>query len=280
MSGMATEDRLRRPSGRQRVVAKGAAGDEERGKMPHLTDFTTLTFDCYGTLIDWERGILAELKPWAERHGIEVADDALLAAFGESEAGCEAETPGKPYRELLADVLRRLAGRWSVTLGAGEAAAFGGSVGRWPAFADSPTSLQYLKRHYKLVIISNVDRASFAKSCEKLGVAFDRVITAEDVGSYKPDLRNFEYALADIKQALGVEKGAVLHTAQSIFHDIVPAKSLGLATMWINRRKGRQGWGATPAPRVAQEAMRPDFEVASLAEFVARHQAELARKRA
>lgn len=242
--------------------------------MPKLTDFTTLTFDCYGTLIDWERGILAELKPWALRHRLAIEDHALLEAFGQTEASCEAETPAKVYPELLADVLRRLAARWSVTLEPDEATAFGNSVGRWPVFADTPASLQYLKRYYKLVIISNVDRASFARSNEKLGVSFDRVITAQDVGSYKPDLRNFAYALADIEKALGVGKRDILHTAQSLFHDIVPAKSSGLRTMWIDRRKGVPGWGATPAPP-NMEAARPDFEASSLAEFVALHQAHL-----
>jgi 2-haloalkanoic acid dehalogenase type II len=242
--------------------------------MLRVTDFSTLTFDCYGTLIDWERGILAELKPWAAKHGIAADDNALLEKFGEIESRCEAATPRKRYAELLGDVLENLAAHWSVELGAGEAAHFGGSVGRWPAFADSPTSLQYLKHHYKLVIISNVDRASFAKSQERLGVAFDRVITAEDVGSYKPSLRNFEYALADIKTHLGVDKSQVLHTAQSLFHDIVPARSIGLKTAWINRRKGQGGWGATPPVGGDAAAARPDVEVASLADFVALHQAQ------
>ncbi|HUI18277.1 MAG TPA: haloacid dehalogenase type II [Alphaproteobacteria bacterium] len=247
--------------------------------LRRLTDFTTLTFDCYGTLIDWERGILAELRPWAARYGIRADDDTLLTAFGEAEAACEAATPGKLYPAILGDVLGRLAERWNVPLEPQDAVAFGGSVGRWPVFPDSVEALQYLKAHFKLVIISNVDRASFAKSRERLGVVFDRVITAEDVGSYKPNIRNFEFALADIKKALGVEKPRVLHAAQSIFHDIVPAKSLGLATLWVNRRKGRPGWGATPPPRVDAEAMRPDFEVASLAELTTLHEGALGRGR-
>jgi 2-haloalkanoic acid dehalogenase type II len=239
-----------------------------------LTDFSTLTFDCYGTLIDWERGILAELKPWAQKHRLSVDDGALLEAFGQVEAGCEAETPDKLYPELLGDVLRRLASRWSVTLGVGEAEHFGGSVGRWPIFADSPASLQYLKRYYKLVILSNVDRASFAQSNEKLGVAFDRVVTAQDVGSYKPNVRNFEHMLADVERTLGVGKTQILHTAQSLFHDIVPAKSLGMRTMWIDRRRGIAGWGATPAPS-DRAAAKPDFEASSLADLVSLHQAHL-----
>ena len=240
--------------------------------MPALTDFTTLTFDCYGTLIDWEQGILAELRPWAETHGITAADETLLEAFGEAEARCEQETPGHLYPQILEAVLERLASRWSVTLEEGEAKRFGQSVGRWPAFPDSPAALRYLKEHFRLVILSNVDHASFATSRERLGVVFDRVITAQDIGSYKPDPRNFQYALDDIRRTLGVERHQVLHTAQSIFHDIVPARAMGLATMWINRRRGREGWGATPPPAEAGGAARPDFEVGSLAELAALHQ--------
>jgi 2-haloalkanoic acid dehalogenase type II len=243
--------------------------------MPRLTDFTTLTFDCYGTLVDWERGILAELKPVAARHGAKITDGALLEAFGETERRCERETPTKPYNDLLADVLRRIAAGWQVTLNPGEAEDFGGSVGRWPVFADSPASLLYLKRYFKLVIISNVDRASFAKSNEKLGVEFDRVITAQDVGSYKPEAQNFAYALADIERSLGVDKSRILHVAQSLFHDIVPAKAAGLRTAWIDRRRGMEGWGATPKPPGGRDAAQPDFEASSLADFVALHQAHL-----
>jgi 2-haloalkanoic acid dehalogenase type II len=148
---------------------------------------------------------------------------------------------------------------------------FGRSVGRWPAFPDSPAALGYLKHHYKLVIVSNVDRASFAASQQRLGVRFDRIITAEDVKSYKPNLRNFEYALDDIRRTLGVPPDKILHVAQSIFHDIVPAKSIGLHTMWINRRRGQGGWGATPAPSASGAAAQPDFEVGSLEEFAEIH---------
>jgi 2-haloacid dehalogenase len=241
-----------------------------------VTDFNTLTFDCYGTLIDWERGILAELRPWVDRHGRKDLDDnALLEAFGSIEAACEAETPAKLYPQILEEVHRRLAAQWGIKAGADDAVTFGQSVGRWPTFADSATSLQYLKRYYKLVIISNVDRASFARSNEKLAVEFDRIITAQDVGSYKPNPRNFEHALAGLAKAFGTRKSDILHTAQSIFHDVVPARAIGLKTMWINRRKSSGGWGATPVPRASGKASQPDFEVASMADFVILHQAHL-----
>jgi 2-haloalkanoic acid dehalogenase type II len=244
--------------------------------MTGVNEFSTLTFDCYGTLIDWERGILAELRPWADRHGREdLADNVILETFGSVEAACEAETPASLYPLILAEVHRRLARQWNIRSTAEEAADFGRSVGRWPAFADSATALQYLKRYYKLVILSNVDRASFALSNQKLGVEFDRIITAEDVGSYKPNLQNFRHALADLATSLGVTKDRILHTAQSIFHDVVPAKAAGLATLWINRRKAVGGWGATPVPSVAGDGATPDHEVASMADFVALHQAHL-----
>src|SRR5262249_21140873 len=244
--------------------------------MPRVTDFTALTFDCYGTLIDWERGVLDELKPWAEAHRLNLSDGALLKAFGETEARCEAATPRARYPQILENVLEALASRWSVTPQPGEAAAFGESVGRWPAFPDSPVSLQYLHRYYRLVILSNVDHASFERSRQKLGGKFDLVITAEDVGAYKPDPRNFEFALAAIQREFQIDRREILHVAQSIFHDIVPAKKAGWTTMWINRRKGLEGWGATPPPQTQGEGARPDFEVASLTELVALHRNLLA----
>jgi len=233
-----------------------------------LSDFTTLTFDCYGTLIDWETGLLAELRPWLAKGSAVPTDDELLAAFGAEESRCQTATPSKLYPEILADAFLALARQWTWPVSQDDARAFGASVGRWPAFADSAASLQYLKRHYKLVILSNVDHASFARSNEKLQVDFDRVFTAQDIGSYKPDPRNFDYLLRELS-ALGIGKDQILHTAQSLFHDIVPAKALGLRTMWVNRRKGREGGGATPAASV-----RPDAEVASLADLVALHRAE------
>jgi 2-haloalkanoic acid dehalogenase type II len=242
--------------------------------MLKLNRFAVLTFDCYGTLIDWERGILDELRPWAARHRLALSDDTLLEAFGDAESRCEAESPRTLYPQVLEEVLRRLAFRWHVALDAGDAERFGASVGNWPAFPDSPAALGYLQNHYRLVIISNVDRASFSRSEARLGVEFDAVITAEDVGSYKPDVRNFEFALARIEERFGVEPPGVLHVAQSLFHDILPATSVGLRTVWVNRRKAVGGWGATPPP-VQGLAAQPDLEVSSLADLAALHRSEL-----
>jgi 2-haloacid dehalogenase len=235
----------------------------------NFADFEALTFDCYGTLIDWERGILDVLRPWTHRHRLAVSDDELLEAFGECEAQEEAAAPEKLYPRILQAVFADIAARYDVAADQGEARAFGHSVRDWPAFPDSAPALHYFKPHYKLAIISNVDRASFAHSQAKLGVAFDAVITAQDVGSYKPSLRNFEYAFEKLK-ALGVERHRILHVAQSLFHDHEPAKALGMRTAWIKRRAGKAGWGATGPPRAT---VRPDLVVNDMAALAAAHQA-------
>ncbi len=232
-----------------------------------LTDFTTLTFDCYGTLIDWETGILAALRPWSERVGTTADGDALLAAFGRHENRIQQITPGALYPELLRAGALAIAADFGAPMGDDEADAFAASVKDWPAFPDSAEALAYLKRHYKLVILSNVDNASFAHSNAKLGVEFDAVFTAEDIGSYKPDLNNF-HTMLDGLAAEGVAKGEILHTAQSLYHDIAPANRLGLATNWINRRHSQPGAGATPPAEAV-----PDFEHNSLAAFVEAHKA-------
>jgi 2-haloalkanoic acid dehalogenase type II len=230
-----------------------------------LTDFTTLTFDCYGTLIDWETGILAVLKPWAARNRLDASDDALLEAFGRHETGVQQANPGMLYRDILRRVQRAVAKDFAVAPSDADADALGTSIGDWPAFPDSVASLAYLKQHYKLVILSNVDNASFAHSNARLRVAFDAIFTAEDIGSYKPDPRNFRYML-DRLGAMGVARVDILHTAQSLYHDIPPAKELGLATNWINRRHAKTGEGATPPSDV-----RPDFDFPSLAAFAEAH---------
>ncbi|MFQ5806363.1 MAG: haloacid dehalogenase type II [Phycisphaerae bacterium] len=228
-----------------------------------------LTFDCYGTLIDWEQGILDVLEPWAQRYGLGVSNDELLASFGDFESEHEAATPRKLYPEILQAVFMDIARRYGVDPEPEEARAFARSVRAWPAFEDSAAALRCLKQHHKLAIISNIDRASFAHSQAKLGVEFDAVITAQDVGSYKPDRRNFEYAFERLKE-LGVERDGILHVAQSLFHDHEPAKALGLRTVWINRRAGRAGWGATRPPR---GEVRPDLVVSDMAALVAVHRA-------
>lgn len=236
-----------------------------------LTDFKALTFDCYGTLIDWETGLYAALQPLLRKGGVTLARDEALAAFARHETAQEAETPQMIYSELLAEVHRRLAREWNVSDAEADAVAFGKSVPDWPAFSDTVVSLQYLQRYYKLIILSNVDRESFAGSNRRLGVAFDAICTAQDIGSYKPDARNFAYLINTVA-GLGVLKRNILHTAQSLHHDHVPGQAAGLVTAWIDRRNQAQGWGATVPP---VETPRYDFRFGSMGEMVAAHQVEL-----
>ncbi len=227
----------------------------------NLTDYDVVSFDCYGTLIDWETGILAVLRPWAESHGLDATDADLLASFAGHEARAEAEFPGDPYPSILARSMRGVGADLGVAVSAAEAGQLATSVPDWPAFPDSAEALSRLAERYRLVILSNVDRESFAGSNRRLGVAFTSIITAEDVGSYKPSLRNFE-ALEDEVRRLGVPPDRHLHAAQSLFHDHVPAKAMGLRTVWINRTKS--GWGATPRPDVDVD---PDWVFPTMAAF-------------
>jgi len=235
-----------------------------------LTDFKVLTFDCYGTLIDWETGLLAALQPLQRRDPVERSRDEVLASFARHETAQEAETPDLIYSELLGRVHRRLAEEWGIAASVADHRAFGGSVGDWPAFADSASSLSYLEQFYKLVILSNVDRKSFAQSRKRLGVAFDAVYTAEDIGSYKPDLENFRYMIGALKRSGHAERD-ILHIAQSLFHDHAPANAVGLRSAWIDRRSGAAQPGATPPPPAG---VRYDFHFSSMAELVEAHRVE------
>ena len=233
-----------------------------------LGDFTTLTFDCYGTLIDWEGGIGTALRAWAEASRLDAGPAALIEAHSRNEHRVQEENPAMLYPRILAEALRGMAADFGVTLADADARAFGASIGEWPAFPDSPGALAYLKEHYKLVILSNVDRASFARSNEKLGVVFDAVFTAEDIGSYKPDLGNFRYLLDKLGD-LGVAKGDILHTAQSLYHDHGPAKKLGLASCWIDRHGTAGESSVAPDPEAT-----PDFRFHTMEALAAAHRAE------
>jgi 2-haloacid dehalogenase len=228
-----------------------------------LTDFDALSFDCYGTLIDWEAGIAAVLSRWARSRQLSLDEEALLAAFSQHEAAVEAGHPQDLYPAILARSMRDLGRELGAEVSEQDARALARSVPGWPAFPDSRDALSALGKRYKLIILSNVDRESFAGSNRRLGVAFTSILTAQDIGSYKPSPRNFE-ALAAEASRLGIPAGRLLHVAQSLFHDHVPAKKAGLPTAWINRRHDRPGWGATPAPPAG---VVPDWEFPSMAAF-------------
>ena len=228
-----------------------------------LADFDALSFDCYGTLIDWEAGIVAVLAPWARAHDLDIDDDALLAAYAAHETQAEAELPSALYPDIVGSSFRALGEELGAFVSQHDAQRLAVSVPDWPAFDDSHDALVALGQKHPLIVLSNVDRASFAGSNRRLGVQFDKVLTAQDVGSYKPSPRNFD-ALLQAAQAMGVGEGRLLHVAQSLFHDHLPAKAAGLSTVWINRRHGRVGWGATPPPA---GDVSPDWEFPSMAAF-------------
>jgi 2-haloacid dehalogenase len=235
-----------------------------------FTDYEALSFDCYGTLIDWEAGIAGVLGPWAKGHGLTLNDEQLLTAYSAHEATAQAEHPTELYPDILGRSLRALGDELGAAVSDADAAALATSVPDWPAFEDSHDALEVLGRRFRLIILSNVDRASFAASNTKLGVEFASILTAQDIGSYKPSPRNFA-ALTEEARRLEISDGKLLHVAQSLFHDHVPAKQAGLPTVWINRRHDRPGWGATPAPPAD---VTPYAEFPSMAAFAAAVEAE------
>ena len=219
-----------------------------------LTRFDALTFDCYGTLIDWEAGILAGLRPVMAASAVEASDDLLLETYARHEAAIE-EGPYRRYREVLALALRDVGADLGATVTDEDAAAFGGSVVDWPAFPDSAEALAALHARYQLGVLTNCDDDLFAGSSKRLGDPFDMVVTAQQVGAYKPSLRGFELVF----ERIGVPRERVLHVAQSLFHDHVPAKRLGMTTVWVDRRHGRPGSGATPPADAVPDLVVPDM---------------------
>ena len=235
-----------------------------------LSDFKALTFDVYGTLIDWESGMTAGLKPLTDRVSQSLTRNDILEAHAHYESSTQAQTPAKIYSQLLPVVYRRLAEEWGVAVSWEECLVYGRSVADWPAFEDSAEALAYLRQHYTLVVLSNVDNASFAHSDAKLGHPFHVTYTAEDMGSYKPNQRNFDYMIANLAR-LGIAKDQILHTAESMFHDHAPANANGLANCWIYRRHADEGFGATMPPG---EMPKYDFMFHSMADMAAAHRVE------
>ena len=224
--------------------------------------FDALTFDCYGTLIDWEAGIVRALRTVLDPRGVSPTDDELLERYATHEAALEAG-PYLRYREVLGRSLRGICADLRIEPTDAEVTAFGGSVGDWPAFPDSPAALARLKERFRLGVITNCDDDLFAASSRRLGVAFDWIITAQQAGSYKPSERNFALAF----ERIDVPRGRILHVAQSLYHDHVPAQRLGLTTVWIDRRHDRPGFGATPPATAVPDLTTPDM--ASFADLAA-----------
>lgn len=231
--------------------------------MKKLSEYKVLSFDCYGTLIDWETGLLGVLNPWGKDVGLDLDDEQLLMAYADNEAAVMREFPSRSYPELLGMALKRTARDLGRSVSEEWIESISGSVPRWPAFSDSAAALQSLGRRYDLVILSNVHRKGFEGSNKHLKGEYAAVITAEDVGAYKPALHHFS-ALQAWREERGIADEDQLHVAQSLFHDHVPARKLGLDSVWINRRHDRPGWGATPQ---ASEEWHYDAEYKSMEEF-------------
>jgi 2-haloacid dehalogenase len=223
-----------------------------------LKKYEALTFDCYGTLINWEEGILTSIKPVLQGHNINLAEEKILEIFAEFESELE-QGEYITYREVLKGVVQKFGDRFNFQPTSDELNSLADSIQYWQPFPDTVAALKSLKQRFKLVIISNVDNDLFAFSAKHLQVEFDEVITAEQVKSYKPSLNNFRQAI----ERIGIPQEKILHVAASIYHDVVPAKSLGISTVWVNRRAGKQGSGAS-LPATAQ----PDLEVPDLQTLV------------
>ncbi|MCY4056550.1 MAG: haloacid dehalogenase type II [Gammaproteobacteria bacterium] len=239
--------------------------------MPRLTDYRALSFDCYGTLIDWETGIWDALQPLIPHNpGSDLTRETALGAFAREESRQQQARPDLPYPELLSRVHRGIAKTFDLESNRDLDAAFGASVPHWPAFPDSADGLRLLGRHYKLVILSNVHREGIAASMRILGVEFDAVYTAQDIGSYKPADANFAYLLAHLKSDLSLGRSQILHVAQSLYHDHAPANRFGIANAWIDRQRLSEGgsWGATEPTETIPSTDFVYFSIGEMAEAV------------
>lgn len=222
-----------------------------------MVDFPKIklfTFDCYGTLIDWEKGIILALKPYLEFNKIEVDDDIILELYGKFES--EIQKDGYiEYKNVLKQVVQKFNEFFKISEVRIDENCLIRAFNNWEPFEDTVGSLKKLKEKFKLAIISNIDNDMINFTLKKLEVQFDFIITAEDAKCYKPNRRIFEYAL----NIVGHSKDEIIHVAQSLYHDIKPAKEMKLTTIWVNRRKGKKGTGATPYTDI-----KPDFEVQDL----------------
>jgi 2-haloacid dehalogenase len=216
--------------------------------------FDALTFDCYGTLIDWERGILNAFQLVLSRHDVQATDDELLALYAKHEEAIE-RGEYRTYREVLAAAARGVCADLAVDPSDRSIAEFSTSVGDWPAFADSAAALRRLKTRFRLGVLTNCDDDLFAGSNRRLGVDFDWVVTAQQARGYKPRPANFDALFARVE----VPRERILHVAQSLFHDHVPAKALGMATVWVDRRHDKPGFGATPPAEAKPDLVCPDM---------------------
>ena len=227
--------------------------------MLDFNRFEILTFDCYGTLINWEAGLLPAIHRVLSAHGKDIDDATLLKLYGDFELRAE-QGKYQPYRKVLESVVRDFGAELGFTPSAKDMRSLPESLASWRPWPDTVAALRELKNKFRLAILSNIDDDLFAATRPQLGVEFDEVITAQQAQAYKPSLKLFELALSRVK----APAHRVLHVGQSIYHDVIPAQALGLATVWVNRPSARPGVGAVKAAEA-----KPDLTVTSLAELAA-----------
>jgi putative hydrolase of the HAD superfamily len=229
-----------------------------------LRDFNTLTFDVVGTLIDFETGILEWFRPALRRYGTAQTDEEILSAFAAVEDDYQRKAPEKTFTEMLPLIYGGMTSKWGIEPREQDAEQFRYSIRSWPPFPDTVEALKELGTRFRLVAVTNADASALGHMSATIGDPFEERITCDEVGVNKPSPRVFEYVLEKLAP-VGVHKRDVLHTAQSQYHDIVPASELGFATMWIERRRAKGGFGATPRP---EQIVTPTFHAASMADFV------------
>ncbi len=239
--------------------------------QPRLGGYTALTLDCYGTLVDRDSGIINAITPWLNDAGVSASRGEILRAFGQAERAKLVTTPEACYRDLLIEVHRDMAQFFETPSDAKAAEAFASSISEWPIHNDVPAALAYLKKHYRLMILTNIDRCSFQQTNKALGVEFDAVYTAEDIGSFKPSMRSFDYLLTRLAKA-DIAKDRVLHVAGSLRFDHVPAKRRGMNTCWIHRPDARSRMNGTTTKGIK---VHPDFHFESLGALAEAHRAEI-----
>jgi 2-haloacid dehalogenase len=224
--------------------------------MIDFSQFEYISFDCYGTLINWEAGLLGFLRPLLQRKGCQADDAAILNLYSEFEPR-EQSGEYRSYREVLASIVRDFARELHFEVTADEANGLANSISDWQPFSDTVAGLKRLHSGYKLAVLSNIDDDLFALTAPKLEERFDQVVTAQQARGYKPAPLNFELLL----ERLAVPPSRLLHAAESLYHDVIPARSLGITTVWVNRRQGRD------AAATKLVAAQPDLEVKDITEL-------------
>ena len=259
-------DRPIRLSNEKVIIKPEPLSHEPKAKL-RLGDYAVLTLDCYGTLVDRDTGIVNALMPWLNDVGVTAGRGEILRAFNQAERAKLVTAPGVCYRDLLFEVHDSLADFFQVRADKNVARAFANSIKDWPIYSDVPGALAYLRQHFRLALLANIDRESFEQTSKALGDSFEAVYTAEDIGTYKPSTKSFDYLLARLAKA-DIAQDKVLHIASSLRLDHVPAKRRGFSTCWIHRPHGLSRMTGSVTKGIE---IHPDFYFESLGALTHAH---------